>query len=170
MELIEYKKLKAKIFKEVKLDIESKIAEDKERYKDKMANTADRFNYKHYYSESKEDSIFELDLDCDIVTLRKLLKKAKEEFDSFYENMNKIKYKKWTIWFNTATYSKYYSYYTLYEPDKSYILTHQMSTWRDHLQKTIFKSKKYIYCDTRILKAFEKWEITYDQLLYLHKR
>ena len=45
-----------------------------------------------------------------------------------------------------------------------------MAELRNHLQATIFKGKKYIYCDTRILKAFEKGEITYEQLLYLHKR
>ena len=94
MELIEYKKLKAKIFKEVKLDIASKVAEDKERYKDKMANTADRFNYTNRHSESKENSMLELDLDCDIVTLRKQLKRAKEEYDSFDEEMKKIQFKK----------------------------------------------------------------------------
>ena len=170
MELKEYKKLKAKIFKEVKLDIQSRVEQDKENYKDKMQNSADRFNYKNFHSVSKDDSRYELDLDADIVTLRKNLKIAKLEHDSFEEDMNKIKYKKWTIWFDESKYSKHYSYYILYEPDKLTILSKQMRTLREHLQRTIFKAKKYIYCDTRILKAFEKWKITYEQLLYLHIR
>ena len=170
MELIEYKKLKAKIFKEVKLDIASKVAQDKESYKDKMADTADRFNYKNYNYESREDWTYTLELNDSIVNLRKELKEAKLKFDSFEEDMNKIKYKKWTIWFDASIYSNTYSYYTLYEPNKLYILSKQMYAFKNHLQKTIFKSKKYMMCDTRILKAFEKWEITFEQLLYLHIR
>ena len=170
MELVEYKKLKAKIFKEVKLDIESKVAQDKETYKDKIVNSRDRFNYTTRHHESRRDWELTLDLSCNITDLRKELKEEKLKYDSFDEEMDKIRYKKWTVWFDKATYNKYYSYYTIYEPDKLTIKSEQMHAFIKYFWTNILKSKKYMYVNTNILKTFEKWDITFEQLLLLHLR
>ena len=94
MEVIEYKELKAKIFKEVKLDILVKVAEDRVTYKDKMQNTYERFHYSTPKSVYKHESLVEMDLARNITTLRKDLKAMKSEFDSYGVEKEKIRYSK----------------------------------------------------------------------------